>query len=81
LQITVKGIASGKIYKFETKEDENSETLLNWLKKKNIHIASSCSGEGICKKCVIQNNWLTCKLTLEEFQILEPSLTIEVAYL
>ncbi|MES2529345.1 MAG: hypothetical protein V4598_19815 [Bdellovibrionota bacterium] len=55
--------------------------LLHFLRGNGITIASSCDGEGVCKKCVIQNGWLTCEMTLEEFLKCRPDGIIEVAYL
>lgn len=44
-------------------------------------IASSCDGQKICRKCVIQNDWLTCAWTLGEFIRNNPSAVVEVSYL
>lgn len=55
--------------------------MLHFLRSHGITIASSCDGEGVCKKCGIQNGWLTCELTLEEFLKRQPDGIIEVDYL
>jgi Na+-transporting NADH:ubiquinone oxidoreductase subunit NqrF len=81
VQIKLKGLASGKTQTLTATSEELGENLLKWLRGKEITIASSCDGEGVCKKCVIQNNWLTCKLTLKDFLDSEPSGEIRVAYL
>lgn len=67
MQVTVVGLASGKSWPLSFEMKEVDTDLLTLLRSKNITIASSCDGEGICKKCVIQNEWLTCKMTLKEF--------------
>jgi ferredoxin len=52
--------------------DENTsldENLMNFLMMHEIPVASSCLGEGICKKCVAlihEKKWLTCELTLAQ---------------
>lgn len=62
-------------------EFDLKEVLLYFLRKKGITIASSCDGAGVCKKCSIQNDWLTCKMTLEEFLQRQPNKEIIVGYL
>lgn len=67
MQVTVIGLASGNSWPFSFEDKDQDKDLLTLLRSKNITIASSCDGEGVCKKCVIQNEWLTCKMTLKEF--------------
>ena len=81
MQVEIKGKASATSRFLDFDEGDKKEILLDWLRKKNITIASSCDGEGVCKKCVIQNDWLTCELTLGEFLKLCPQGIIEIAYL
>jgi hypothetical protein len=81
VRITIVGTASGRKQFLELSPLEMSDNLMDWLRKKNITIASSCDGEGVCKKCVIQNDWLTCQLTLEEFLQRQPDGLVFVSYL
>lgn len=81
MQVKVKGLASGRITSVDYIAADLSTDLLHFLRGKGITIASSCDGEGVCKKCVIQNDWLTCELTLEEFLKRCPDGVIEIAYL
>ena len=81
MQIEVKGLASGRSTFIAFDESDLSDTLLDFLMKKNITIASSCGGEGVCKKCVIQNDWLTCTMTLKEFLQRQNDVKIFVGYL
>lgn len=67
MQVTLIGVASGLIKDICYSDDDLNKTLLIFLTEKGVTIASSCSGHGICKKCSIQSDWLTCKLTLKEF--------------
>jgi Na+-transporting NADH:ubiquinone oxidoreductase subunit NqrF len=81
VRITILGKASGRKQELELLPQEMTENLMDWLRRKNITIASSCDGEGVCKKCVIQNDWLTCQLTMEEFLQSQPDGLIIVSYL
>lgn len=81
MQISVYGMASKKTWTFEVFQDELDDNLMNWLLAKSFPIASSCNGKGICKKCVIQNDWKTCELTLGLFLKIEPKGIIRVSYL
>lgn len=79
--IKIIGLASKTTTDLRPLNHEYSENLLKWLRKNAITIASSCDGEGVCKKCTIQNDWLTCKLTLEEFFERQPDGKIFITYL
>lgn len=79
--IEVRGLASGRSTFLNFKENEKNENMLQWLRKNNVTIASSCDGEGVCKKCKIQNDWLTCELSVEEFLKRQPDGMIKVSYL
>jgi Na+-transporting NADH:ubiquinone oxidoreductase subunit NqrF len=81
MQIEIKGNASGRSEFISYEDLDLTEVLLTFLRKKGITIASSCDGEGVCKKCVIQNDWLTCEMTLEEFLQRQPNGQIIVGYL
>jgi uncharacterized 2Fe-2S/4Fe-4S cluster protein (DUF4445 family) len=79
--VTIWGRASGKKTHIDYSELDLEEILLNWLRSKGVTIASSCDGEGVCKRCTIQNDWLTCEMTLEMFLRRCPEGIIEVSYL
>ena len=81
MQIEIKGMASGHSLFLSYLEHEKKLLLLDWLRDKKIPIASSCDGKGVCKKCGIQNGWLTCELTLEIFLQRQPDGVIEISYL
>ncbi|MFL5783530.1 MAG: hypothetical protein ACJ76H_02900 [Bacteriovoracaceae bacterium] len=81
MQVIVRGLASGRDYPVSYENSDLKNDLLHFLRGKGVTIASSCDGEGVCKKCVIQNGWLTCELTLEEFLKRQSDGVIEVAYL
>jgi len=81
VQIKLLGKASGKTRILEVSEIDLNKDLLTLLRSLEIPVASSCSGEGICKKCIIQNDWLSCKMTLKEFLTREPDGIIRISYL
>ncbi len=81
MRIEVKGLASKTSRLIEFTEADLETDLLTLLRSKSVTVASSCDGEGVCKKCNIQNGWLTCELTLKEFLERQPDGKIEIGYL
>lgn len=80
-KIIIYGNASKKVIKTLKLEKELFKCdLLTLLRNNNIPIASSCDGEGICEKCMINKNIISCQINLEEF-INKFGNTIDVAYL
>jgi hypothetical protein len=79
--IEVVGLASKTSRLLNFVDSELEVDLLTWLRSKGVTIASSCDGEGVCKKCHIQEGWLTCELTLKEFLERQPDGKIFVGYL
>ena len=54
--IEIFGKASGKLIKkisYEEKVGIERQSLMDFLISHGIPIASSCSGEGICRKCIV----------------------------
>lgn len=80
--IKVRGLASEKIVKTLTllSIPENI-SLMNFLLSQGIPIASSCKGEGVCSKCTVNNNLLSCQISLENFLERFPNHEISVSYL
>jgi len=81
-QVRVWGKASQKniLSKFISAEELN-DNALQWLRSNHIPIASSCNGDGVCKKCIINNDQLSCKTQLSDFLNLQGQINIEVSYL
>ena len=79
--IEIFGKASKTSQVFNIEPKDYNENLLKWLRSKGITMASSCDGKGICRKCVIQNNWATCELTIKTFLEVSPNGKIYVDYL
>lgn len=67
-KIRVFGRASGKVVKEIVLSEKHLEKdLLEILQDSGIPVASSCNSEGVCKKCVFNEDLLSCQLTLREF--------------
>jgi ferredoxin len=78
--ININGIASGRLYKSVEFDDSKLElSLMDFLHQNDIPIASSCSGEGVCEKCIVNGDILSCQLSLKEF--LEKFKEVQVSYL
>ena len=62
MKITVLGLASGKtLGSFEVTDTE--EALMFFLMRMGLPIASSCAGDGVCKKCKVNGEVLSCQTT------------------
>lgn len=81
-KIEIWGIASKKLLlaKNINKIELNVNTL-SWLRENNIPIASSCDGDGVCKKCTINQDILSCQTTLKDLLNSQGTIKIEVSYL
>lgn len=73
-EIKVYGNASGKIIKElrpNSLEMNLQISLMTYLQSQDIPIASSCSGDGVCKKCVVntssQEKLLSCQISLKDY--------------
>ena len=81
MKIIIKGMASKSIIleEFVKEEKMKSVSVFHFLEEKKIPIASSCIGRGLCKKCIINKNILSCQITLKEMNLI--SKIIEIDYL
>jgi Na+-transporting NADH:ubiquinone oxidoreductase subunit NqrF len=66
LQITVLGLASQKSTSYPITEADLELNLLQFLQKQEVPVASSCSGEGVCEKCMLSDGRLSCRLTMKD---------------
>ena len=64
--IRVVGLASGKVLGEFLIHDPH-EKLLFFLLRHNLPIASSCAGEGVCRKCLVSDDILSCQITVQEW--------------
>jgi len=82
MQIKVYGQASKKVIKkIYVKSEECNQTILQFLRSNNIPIASSCDGDGVCQKCLINTDQLSCQLTVGHFVSGSEISIIEISYL
>lgn len=68
MQVTIRKLASKKQETIPVNENEIGMTLLEFLKLKGFPIASSCSGKGICKKCVFNKAQLSCEIKVSSIK-------------
>lgn len=78
--ISVKGLASGRLVGVWPIEDP-TENLMSFLRSKGVPIASSCGGDGVCRKCVVNGDNMSCQMSLRHFLELFPDGVVEVDYL
>lgn len=62
----IKGKASNKTTTLRYSEKDLQTILMLFLHQNSIPIASSCRGEGVCKKCTLAGV-LSCQITLEQY--------------
>jgi Na+-transporting NADH:ubiquinone oxidoreductase subunit NqrF len=67
IELQIFGNASNKIYKVIKVLQLNEVSLMDFLRNNEVPVASSCYGEGVCRKCVINKNILSCQMSLNEF--------------
>lgn len=82
--IIIKGIASSsQVASLTPTDDELDLTLMEFLRAHKIPVASSCFGEGICRKCVVKSGeveFLSCLITVKTF-LLEYEPIVSISYL
>lgn len=86
--LKIQGQASQKLVKqfnLDSLEMTESQGLMGWLRKQSIPVASSCYGDGVCKRCKIiledQSELLSCMTTLKELFRDKNEITIYISYL
>ncbi len=79
LKLKVKGLASGKEFEVKISSEDLGISLMDFLIKNGFRIASSCGGEGVCKKCVVNETLVSCQVSVREF--LDNGQAIEIGYL
>ncbi len=84
-ELIIFGEASHKIVKkFNINHNELNKSLMDFLLKNGIPVASSCSGEGRCQKCIVQwgpETILSCQKSLAEIFVKNDQETLRVSYL
>ncbi len=77
--ILVRGRASGR--ELGAWEADAQELLMRFLHERGIPIASSCDGEGVCRRCTVNGELLSCQTTVGAFMRLHPDGVVVVDYL
>lgn len=81
-KLIVFGEASQRVFKEITfHENERSQILMDFLRQNKVPIASSCLGEGFCRRCTVGENKLSCQITLGDFLAAHPDHICRVSYL
>lgn len=75
-----------KILELNERDFDNETSLLFYLQRQNIPIASSCSSEGLCRMCIVtigkNEQVLSCKFNIVNFLKEENfDITIYINYL
>ena len=78
-KLELKALASQKKYSLEINHSDQELSLLDFLRKNNFPIASSCNGDGVCEKCIVNKNILSCQISVGD--VLKRKMIIEVGYL
>ena len=87
MKINIFGRASQKIVKSisitdDLKELHQYSSLMTFLLSEGVTIASSCSGAGVCRKCVINDSELSCQISFLDFiNYKNHDILIEISYL
>jgi uncharacterized 2Fe-2S/4Fe-4S cluster protein (DUF4445 family) len=76
----VLGLASGKTYG-PWQLPFRPTLLMDFLRAQGIPVASSCGGDGVCRKCVVNEDVLSCQVTVEQFLSDHPSGVVGISYL
>ncbi len=84
-RLIARGLASQRlILSVDITYADYEETLMNLLLKNGIPVASSCGGEGICKKCIVtlhDESILSCQKTIRDLFSKEDVLELTFSYL
>lgn len=82
--IIVLGLASSReVARILPTIEELELTLMEFLRAHKVPVASSCFGEGVCRKCVVKSDdveFLSCLITVKTF-LLEHGTIITISYL
>lgn len=84
-KLIIYGEASKKeIIQLEVSYRDFETTLMDFLLKNGIPVASSCGGDGICKKCTVTMNHqkiLSCQKIIREIFVAIDEETLSFSYL
>ncbi|MBL7666018.1 MAG: hypothetical protein JNM93_12860 [Bacteriovoracaceae bacterium] len=76
--IKVMGKASGKCVRIlDCPTPIPKISLMAFLHSHSVRIASSCLGEGVCQKCMVNGDLVSCQISLEDFVALKEDVVVE----
>ena len=82
-QIIVWGKAKNQlVFKKKLVQSDLELTLMTFLKNHQIPVASSCNGEGVCKKCIVNTNIISCQVKVRDLiKENHSDILVNIAYL
>jgi Na+-transporting NADH:ubiquinone oxidoreductase subunit NqrF len=66
-KIKIQGDSSKKLIQEISMNSSDDTSLMDLLRENNIPIASSCYGDGVCKKCTVSNDIISCQIKVRDF--------------
>lgn len=79
--IEVIGLASGKLVKtIEVQHEHEQMSLMDFLRAHKIPVASSCFGEGVCRRCKVNQGLLSCQIKMIDYLKTQPT-QVEIDYI
>jgi ferredoxin len=67
-KLIIKGKASLKSWELHFNDQDLDLKVLDFLQTHKFPIASSCSGQGKCLKCLTSEGSLTCQMKLKDYK-------------
>jgi hypothetical protein len=78
--LRVCGGASGRLVG-QWEIDSPQENLMRWLQRHGVNVASSCDGEGVCRKCIVNGDTLSCQITVGALVVDADEQVVTLSYL
>ncbi len=66
-ELIIRGGSSQKEKIIVLEENDGPKNLMLFLASKEIPIAASCRGQGICEKCIVSDKVLSCSLSVKDY--------------
>lgn len=66
-ELIIRGGSSQKEKRIVLEKNDGPKNLMLFLASKDIPIASSCRGQGICRKCIVSDKVLSCSLSVKDY--------------
>lgn len=66
MKVEIYGKASQKIIRTLEVDTTEERSLMDFLRDHGVPIASSCYGEGVCRKCIVNSTLLSCQLKIRD---------------